>query len=196
MFFLFFLVFIGILFFGYYSLKTIEIVEINNFNEAENIEKAQDDKQNEDNNQEYSAIEQDQFKNLSFGDLLNLNQNLKCSWEIEKQEFSQDADVENSNENISGGKEKGEIYISTNNFLQKKEIQENSQKITVNILKKDDWVYQWSSISKQGTKMTPSKAQSMEVLTLDRRLDFNCEEILDLEENMFNLPIDIKFIQF
>ncbi len=133
---------------------------------------------------------------VSFKELLDKNKNLKCFWEIEKEEIDQDAEVENIDEEIFGGIEEGEIYISANNFLQKIKIQENSQKIVVNILKKGDWIYQWSSISKQGTKMTLDKAQSTKKIDLNKKLNFNCENMENLKEGFFELPLDIKFIQF
>jgi hypothetical protein len=187
---------LGILFFVYFKSKTVEKIEINNYREIENIEKAQDDKQNEDNNREHSTIEQDQFKNLSLEDLLNLGQALECSWSVEKAEISQDADAENVDEEASGGTEKGRIFFQGGDFFQEVEITENSVKTVIKSLKQGNWFYQWNSlVTNQGMKMSFERAKNSEFLKMNKIYDWNCQEFSG-SEDIFQIPEEIKFLNF
>jgi hypothetical protein len=173
------------------SCSKQEVIEINK-NQSIQKEGIQVDNEKSSESQTEELVEE---KQISLRNLLMESDSYKCHWSIEKADQNNDADAENINEEAGSGIEKGEIYIKEGNFYQEVKIQQNSQKITVNIIKNENGVYQWNSMMNQGTKMSLEKAQSMEVIDLEKTLDFNCEKI-EIEDEIFNSPQDIKFIQF
>jgi len=173
------------------SCSKQEVIEINK-NQSIQKEGIQVDNEKSSESQTEELVEE---KQISLKNLLIEMDGYKCHWSIEKADQNNDADAENINEEAGSGIEKGEIYIKEGNFYQEVKIQQNSQKITVNIIKNENGVYQWNSMMNQGTKMSLEKAQSMEVIDLEKTLDFNCEKI-EIEDEIFNSPQDIKFIQF
>jgi hypothetical protein len=187
---------LGVLFLVYFKSKTVEKIEINNRKEVENIEKVESDEQTKDNNQESLTIEQDQFKNMSLENLLNLGQDLECSWSVKKAEISQDADAENVDEEASGGIEKGKIFFQGGDFFQEVEITENSVKTVIKTLKQGDWFYQWNSlVANQGMKMSFERAKNSEFLKMNKIYDWNCQEFSG-SEDIFQIPEEIKFLNF
>ncbi len=125
--------------------------------------------------------------------LLARKENLKCSWRVEKAETIEDADIDNEDEDAGGGVEDGFIYIGDGKFKQEIKINESSREIAVNILNDGKFVYQWSSISEQGTKTEINSAQEIGVLDEERNYFWNCEN-WELDENIFQIPTDISFV--
>jgi hypothetical protein len=182
-----------VLFFIYYNSIKIKEIEINKQKKVENVEKLESDDQNEENNQESPTID---YEKISLRDLIALDQNLECSWRIEKAEISQDADAENVDEEDSGGIEKGKIFFKEGDFFQETEITENSRKTFIKTLKKGDWFYQWNSlVANQGVKMSFERAKNSEFLKMDKAYDWNCQEFSD-SEDVFKIPEGIRFLNF
>ena len=130
----------------------------------------------------------------SIGWLLNQQKDLKCSWRIEKAEVIEEAEMDNEDEEITGGIEEGVVYVSGGKFYQVIRIQENNRENTVNLLNNRDFIYQWSSINHQGTKMILDKSKEIEIVDLNKKYDWVCEDWL-AEPDFFKIPEGVKFIE-
>lgn len=176
---------IAIVFFGGCSEKKIEL-EIQEEKVVENQE----------SQVVFEEEIQDSFQGQTIQELLNQNENLECSWKIEKAEISADADVENVDEEASGGIEEGQIYFKEGQFFQEVQITENSRKTVIKTFKKRDWFYQWNSlVADQGVKMPFARAKDSEFLKINKVYDWNCQEFSDAED-FFQVPEGIKFLNF
>lgn len=184
------------LFVYYQSSTKVKKIEINNKQKVEITEEFDDKNQVEENSENDSLVDESRFKNLSFKDLMNLGQNLKCSWGVEKTEISQDADAENVDEEASGGKEDGEVFFKDGDFFQEVQITENSIKTVIKTLKKGEWFYQWNSlVANQGIKMPFNRAENSEFLKINKVYNWNCEEFFEVED-VFQIPTEIRFLNF
>lgn len=126
--------------------------------------------------------------------LLDKKENLKCSWRVEKEETIEEADIDNKDEDAGGGIEDGVIYIGEGKFKQEMKIKENSREIAVDVLNDGEFIYQWSSISRQGTKTEIDSAREMGVLDAERNYFWNCED-WEMDENIFKSPAEIEFVE-
>jgi hypothetical protein len=173
----------GILF-GGCSEKKVEL-KMN----SERIEESQEGRNVSENSQEF-------FQGQTIQELLNQKNNLECSWRIEKAEISADADVENVDEEASGGIEEGKIYFKEGQLFQEIQITENSRKTIIKTLKDGDWFYQWNSlVANQGIKMSFEKAKNSEFLNINKIYDWNCQKFYE-SADVFEIPEDIDFFNF
>ena len=130
----------------------------------------------------------------SIQNLLSKNSNFYCTWKIEKAEVNEDAEVDNEDEEATGGIEENEIFVQGNNFLKKTKIQENSRTTEVNVLGLENQVYSWNSLIAQGTKMSLEDAQNNEIIDLNISFDWICEEA-NISAEIFEIPTEIEFIE-
>jgi hypothetical protein len=149
----------------------------------------------DDNNliQTEKSSSESKVRTKSIQDLLNRNENLKCSWRIEKAEVVEEADIDNEDEDETGGVAEIVMYIAGEKFKQEIAIEENSRENMVNILNDGEMVYQWSSIIDQGVKMTTEKAQELGVIEYEKNYAWNCEK-WTVDESIFAKPANIEFI--
>lgn len=133
-------------------------------------------------------------KQESIREVLSKNENLKCSWRVEKQEPIEEAEIDNQDEEVSGGIEEGIIYLAGGKFKQEIKIKENSRENLVSILRDGNQVHQWSSIIPQGTKMTLKKSEELEIINFDKKYNWNCEE-WEFDVKIFQVPEEINFIE-
>ncbi len=129
----------------------------------------------------------------SIQDLLGKNANLKCSWRIEKAEVIEEADIDNEDEDATGGVAEIIMYIAGEKFKQEIAIEENSRENMVYLLNDGEMIYQWSSIITQGVKMSVEKAQELGVIDYNKTYAWNCEE-WTMDESLFVKPANIEFI--
>jgi len=143
-----------------------------------------------------STVDSDKEKiaQSSINEILNQKKDLKCNWRIERDEPVEEAEIDNEDEELSGGIEEGTVYLSGRKFLQIIKINQSSRENTVNLLSDGAFVYQWSSISSQGTKMEISEAKEIGVLDLKKAYNWVCEIWL-VEDVYFNLPEGVEFIE-
>lgn len=129
----------------------------------------------------------------SIGELLVGNEAFKCSWRIETMESIESADIENVDEEFMGGIAEGTIYVSGEKFRQEIKIKENTRENTISIMSDGDWVYQWSSITGQGTKMNFNRAEELGVVDFSKEYGWNCERWAD-DKSIWELPEGVNFV--
>jgi|GEM_PF-1522983 len=127
-------------------------------------------------------------------ELLGVEDGLKCVWRVEMAEVTEDADVDNTDEDATGGSLEGIIYVDDGKFKQEVKINENGRENQVNVIGEGDWVYQWSTLIAQGTKMRMAQADQIDAIDLDKEYGWNCE-IWEAEADFFKVPENIKFIE-
>jgi hypothetical protein len=134
----------------------------------------------------------------SIKDLLARGSDTQCSW---------------STTNDSG-KATGTVYVSGDKFFQDfSTTQAKLGEIKSYLLKDGEWIYQWNSMSKMGTKMKTSEVEKMAEdvqknspidtdvkpneegrrnIDLDNKVDYDCQK-WNVDASKFVLPADIQF---
>jgi len=162
-------------------------------NEVETSLKVDSDKIVE-TNIEDSPMINDEEKGASIQELLDRNEGVKCTWRVEKQEVIEDADNENLDEEATGGIEEGVFYADQGRFKQEIKIKENTRENLVNLLSDGENIYQWNTITPQGTYVALGKAGEIEIINLNKKNNWECEVWSDLDFN-WEVPADLEFIK-
>lgn len=187
-FYLFFYLFL-VLFLAGCSERSLEL----EFNDSVSVNESIDESLKSSNKE--IIRETETVKKGSIQSLIDENKSFRCTWKIEKEEVSEDADVENEDEEAAGGVEEGILYVRGNDFFREVKVKENSRESYVKVLGKEGKIFQWSSLFDQGTTMTLNQAINNEIIDLNRSYDWGCEKI-QLEDSLFEVPDDVQFIQF
>lgn len=134
----------------------------------------------------------------SLKDLMTKGEDAQCTW-------SSGSDV---------AKSSGTVYVNGNKFYQEfSTTQGELGEIKSYILNDGEWVYQWNSMSKMGTKMQASEVKKMaddaqknspidmdikpneegrRNIDLNNKVDYNCQK-WNVDASKFVLPSDIQF---
>jgi hypothetical protein len=131
----------------------------------------------------------------SLKELMNMGQSMKCDWTIN------DGDETGS----------GTVYIDGEKFREDLITTSEEGEESVYVISDGDWIYQWSSSSKEGTKMqlseiekineenesientTSNNAETEEMMEeFNEKFDYQCEK-WEAETSLFDPPADIQF---
>lgn len=154
---------------------------------------AQNGNQNQESNQNQQQ-EQAQEGGLtaSLKDLMGMGKSQKCTWSV--------AEGDNKSE--------GMVYVDGEKFRQDiTAVQDDGTEILAYVVSDGEWIYQWSSASKEGTKMQISEMEKMgqEAQTgggandqrkideeINQNFDYNCEG-WNADASKFVVPSDVVF---
>ncbi|MFA5961316.1 MAG: hypothetical protein WC848_01365 [Parcubacteria group bacterium] len=137
----------------------------------------------------------------SIKDLLAKGSNMQCAWSSTDE----------------SGKVSGTVYVSGDKFFQDfSTTQVELGEIKSYLLNDGEWIYQWNSMSKMGTKMKTSEVEKMAEdvqknspvdtnikpneegrrnIDLNDKVDYNCQK-WNVDASKFVLPADIQFNDF
>jgi predicted small lipoprotein YifL len=139
-------------------------------------------------------------------DLMAKGTSMQCAWST------------NNEANKDLGKVSGTIYVSGTKFFQEYfSVQPQVGEVKAYVLNDGEWIYQWSSLSKNGTKMKTAEVEQMakdvtknmengnpngtppndqgpknEAMDFNNKFDYSCQK-WSVDSSKFQLPSDILF---
>jgi len=170
-------------------------VQNENQNQGSENDQAQQQSPAEELTEEANAESDFEGGNLSTSlkELMGMGKSMKCNWTVSE----------------GDGSGKGIIYVEGEKFREDLTIDEEGEKISTYVISDGTWIYQWSSNSKEGTKMQMSEVEKMaeeneKTETPDasneenimeefyEKVDYNCEK-WNADGSKFIPPSDIQF---
>lgn len=189
--FLYFLMTIGL--FSGCSEKTVELIFSSKEDSMER-QKRVDASLRVDTNSLLKNSPDENSRQNSIRSLLSQEGSFKCDWRVEKAEIIEEAEIDNEDEDETGGVEEGVMYMASGKFKQEIKIQENTRENTVDLLSDGEWFYQWNSVTSQGTKIRFNKAEEIGMINFERQYNWSCEP-WEEELAKWNLPVNVEFIE-